>query len=159
MITEQQKQTLTIIHDRLLETKIVWAITGSLGFALHGMQLNVNDIDLQTDENGAYEIEKNLKEYVVRKVRFSVSEKIKSHWGELKIESVKVEIMGALQKKLPNGNWESPVEVDKHHEFISFECIKLPVLSLKYEEQAYRKLGRIERANQIKKLLISDNWK
>ena len=159
MITEQQKQTLTIIHDRLLETKIVWAITGSLGFALHGMQLNVNDIDLQTDENGAYEIEKNLKEYVVRKVRFSVSDKIKSHWGELKIESVKVEIMGALQKKLPNGNWESPVEVEKHREFISFECIKLPVLSLKYEEQAYRKLGRIERANQIKKLLISDNWK
>ncbi len=149
MISAQQKRALKIIHDGLQETKIIWAITGSLGFALHGMKLKVNDIDLQTDASGAYEIENTFAKHVVRQVKFSVSDKIASHWGELKIAGVKVEIMGALQKKLPNGTWESPVEVERYREFVTFEFMKLPVLSLKYEEQAYRKLGRTEKANQI----------
>ena len=149
MISAQQKRALKIIHDGLQETKIIWAITGSLGFALHGMKLEVNDIDLQTDASGAYEIENTFAKHVVRQVKFSVSDKIASHWGELKIAGVKVEIMGALQKKLPNGTWESPVEVERYREFVTFEFMKLPVLSLKYEEQAYRKLGRTEKANQI----------
>ncbi len=153
MISAPQQRTLRIIHDGLQETKVVWAITGSLGFALHGMKVEINDIDLQTDANGAYEIENAFIENVVRRVRFSVSDNIASHWGELKIEGVKVEIIGALQKKLPNGTWESPVEVERYREFVSFECMKLPVLSLKYEEQAYRQLGRTEKADQIKEWL------
>ena len=155
MISAQQQRALRIIHDGLQKTEVVWAITGSLGFALHGMKLKVNDIDLQTDASGAYEIERTFAENVVRKVKFSVSDKIASHWGELKIADVKVEVMGALQKKLPNGTWECPVEVERHREFITFECMKLPVLSLKYEEQAYRKLGRTEKADRIKEWLAS----
>jgi hypothetical protein len=155
MISAQQQRALRIIHDGLQKTEVVWAITGSLGFALHGMKLKVNDIDLQTDASGAYEIENTFAEKVVRMVKFSVSDKIASHWGELKIEGVKVEIMGAIQKKHPNGTWESPVEVAKYREFIPFERMKLPVLSLKYEEQAYRKLGRIEKADMIKEWLTN----
>ena len=150
IISPQQQRALKIIHDGLQGTGVVWAITGSLGFVLHGMKLKVNDIDLQTDASGAYEIENTFAENVVRKVKFSVSDKIASHWGKLKIENVKVEIMGALQKKLPNGTWESPIEVERYREFVSFKCMKLPVLSLKYEEQAYRKLGRTAKADQIK---------
>lgn len=157
MISAQQQHALRIIHDGLQETKVIWAITGSLGFALHGLKLKVNDIDLQTDASGAYEIERTFKDNVVRQVKFSVSDKIASHWGELKIEGVKVEIMGALQKKLLNGTWESPVEVERYREFISFECMKLPVLSLKYEEHAYRKLGRTEKANWIKEWFTSSD--
>ena len=153
MISAQQQRALKIIHDGLQETKVVWAITGSLGFVLHGMKLKVNDIDLQTDASGAYEIERTFKDNVVRQVKFSVSDKIASHWGELKIEGVKVEIMGAFQKKLPDGTWECPVEVERYREFVSFECMRLPVLSLKYEEQAYRKLGRTAKADQIKEWL------
>jgi hypothetical protein len=35
-----------------------WAVTGSLGMALQGMELAVHDIDLQTSREGAYEIER-----------------------------------------------------------------------------------------------------
>ena len=154
MIFSQHSRILKTIHDRLEDTEIVWAITGSLGFALQGMEVEANDIDLQTDAAGAYGIERAFSRNVVCGVRFSVSEKIASHWGELKIEDVKVEIMGALQKKSPDGTWESPVEVNQHREFVSFEDMRLPVLSLKYEEQAYRKLGRTEKADRIKDWLI-----
>ena len=114
------------------------------------MELEVDDIDLQTDASGAYEIEKVFAANIVRSVRFSRSDKIASHCGELNINGVKVEIMGALQKKFPDGTWESPVDVKRHRKFITFEGMTLPVLSLAYEEQAYRILGRTEKANQIK---------
>ena len=154
MIDPHHSRALKIIYRRLRETEIVWAITGSLGFALQGMETKVNDIDLQTDSVGAYGIENAFPESVVRKVQLSVSEKIASHWGELEIEGVKVEIMGALRKKRPDGTWEPPVEVERHREFVPFEGMTLPILSLEYEEQAYRKLGRTEKADRIKDWLI-----
>ncbi|MCY3761886.1 MAG: hypothetical protein OXH50_11605 [Gemmatimonadetes bacterium] len=155
MMSPNHSRALKVIYGKLRNTEIVWAITGSLGFALHGMETKANDIDLQTDAAGAYGIENALTEWVVRKVRLSVSEKIASHWGELEIEGVKVEIMGALQKKRPDGTWEPPVEVELHREFVPFEGMMVPVLSLKYEEQAYRKLGRTEKADRIKDWLTS----
>ena len=150
MIPSQHVQTLKTVYHSLWKTDVLWAITGSLNFALQGMRLKVNDIDLQTDASGAYEIERVFAENVVKSVRFSRSDKIASHWGELSINGVKVEIMGALQKKLPNGAWESPVDVKQHRKFITFEGMALPVLSLAYEEQAYRVLGRIEKADRIR---------
>ena len=119
------------------------------------MEVEVDDIDLQTDSAGAYVIENAFSGNVVRKVQPSVSGKIASHWGELEIEGVKVEIMGALQKKSPDGTWEPPVEVNRHRKFVPFEGMRLPVMSLKYEEQAYRKLGRTEKADRIRDWLSS----
>ena len=155
MISPNHSRALKIIYGRLRETEIVWVITGSLGFPLRGMEFEVLDIDLQTDAAGAYGIGNAFSESVVRKVRHSVSENIVSHFGELEIEGVKVEIMGGLQKKSPDGTWEPPVQVERHREFVPFEGLMLPVLSLEYEEQAYRKLGRTEKADRIRDWLIS----
>ena len=49
------------------------------------------------------EIERVFTEKIIRRVEFSRYDKIASHWGELNIDGVKVEIMGALQEKLPDG--------------------------------------------------------
>ena len=88
-------------------------------------------------------------------MKFSESDRIRSHFGQLNIQGLKVELMGALQKRLPTGEWEPPVDVEKYREFIDFEGMNLPVLSLEYEEQAYRRLGRIEKANKIKEWLTN----
>jgi hypothetical protein len=114
----------------------------------------VNDIDLQTDREGAYQIENVFRDHVVRKVTFSEATTIRSHFGELRILGVKVEIMGAVQKRLPSGEWEAPVEVREHRSFVEFDGMTLPVISLDYEENAYRILGRIDKANMIKQWLI-----
>ena len=108
MIPTEHKRAIKIIYDRLHELEVVWAITGSLGFALHGMELEVNDIDLQTDVSGAYEIETVFKEQVVRRVKFSVSDKIASHWGELNVAGVKIEIMGAIAEETPGRDMGIP---------------------------------------------------
>jgi hypothetical protein len=155
MVSASHREVILTIYQTLKDYDITWAITGSLGFALHGMDVEVKDIDLQMDKNGAYRIEKAFRSYIVRNVSFLRSEKIRSYFGQLKIQQVVVEIMGALQKKITNDEWEPPVDVGQHREFIDFEGNKLPVLSLSYEEEAYRRLGRIEKAEKIKVWLTS----
>ena len=92
------------IYVRLKDTNMNWAVTGSLSFALQGVPVDPHDIDIQTDEAGAYEIERRFSACVVRKVAFSAAERIRSHFGALEIDGIKVEIMGEVQKRLEDGS-------------------------------------------------------
>ena len=118
--------------------------------ALQGMDVQVHDIDLQTDEQGAYEMENKLREYVVTPVRFVQSERMCSHLGKLEMEGIQVEIMGALQKRDVDQEWEKPVRVEDHRRWVELEGMQIPVFSLEYEYQAYLKLGRVEKAAMLK---------
>ena len=137
------------IHSRLDRSGIEWAITGSLGMALQGVDVDVHDIDLQTDKAGAYWIAQHFSESVVRPVVYSASERIRSHFGALEIDGVTVEIMGDVQKRLKTGEWEEPVQVRRHMLWVEREGMSLPVLSLEYEYQAYLQMGRVEKARLL----------
>jgi hypothetical protein len=128
-------------------------VTGSFGFVLQGVPAKPNDIDIQTDEAGAYEIERLFSEFVVKKVKFSATEKIRLHFGALEIDGVKVEIMGDIQKRFEDGTWEEPVNFEHHKRFVEVEGMNVPVLALEYEYQAYMKLGRVEKAQMLKQML------
>ena len=121
--------------------------------ALQGMDIEIHDIDIQTSQKGAYEIEALYLKYVVKPVQYLMSERIHSHFGILKIDGVKVEIMGGIQK-LSNGQaWEEPVKVEQYRHWIKYKGMQVPVLSLEYEYQAYLQLGRIDKAEIIRKWL------
>jgi hypothetical protein len=150
---QQHLDVLLKICRRLRDTPVQWALTGSLGMALQGVDLPVDDIDLQTDEQGVYAIERCFPDCVVKPATYKVSERIRSHFGALDIDGVKVEIMGAVQKRLDEGGWEEPVEVAQHRHWIEVRGVQVPVLSLEYEVEAYRKMGRIERAEMLKSWL------
>lgn len=156
LISDLYLKTLRKLYAKLGKSKISWAITGSLGFALHGMQIEIHDIDIQTDKKGSYSIERLFSEYIVKKVSYRISEQIRSYYGSFVLEDVVIEIMGDIQKKLKNNTWEDPVNVEDHLEIIDFKDMKLPVLSLEYEEKAYRQLGRIKKAELIHKYIIEN---
>jgi len=153
MIKPEYLCVLRKIYDRLKSENVNWVVTGSLSFALQGVPIEIHDIDIQTDKAGAYEIERLFSGFVSEKVRFSSTEKIRSHFGRLTIDGVKVEIMGDIQKRLEDGSWENPVDLNKHKKFVEIQGMKIPVLSLEYEYQAYLKLGRIERAEMLRRWL------
>ena len=152
MIPQTHLKVLRKLYGRLSESNVNWAVTGSLGFALQGVPVEPHDIDIQTDRTGAYEIEHLFSEFVIKPVKFSPTEKIRSHFGALMIDGVKVEIMGDIQKKV-NDEWEPPVDIDRHKRFVEIEGMKIPVLDLEYEYQAYLKLGRTEKAKMLKRFL------
>lgn len=134
-------QLYTALHGQ----DILWAITGSTSFALRGLPFTPNDIDLQTDAPGANALENVLRDFVVQPVTFSGTDRIRSHFGTLQLAGVKVEIMGDVEKWV-NGRWEPPPDLAQYREFIQFEGLDLPVLSLEYEREAYEKMGRLETA-------------
>jgi len=153
MIESQYLNALRKICVRLKDCQNNWVLTGSLGMALQGMDIEIHDIDIQTDQYGAYKIESLFSEYAVKAVHYLASERIRSHLGSLEIDGVKVEIMGDIQKLVDNHVWEEPIKVEKHRQWVTFEGIQVPVLSLEYEYQAYLKLGRREKAERIMKWL------
>lgn len=129
-----------------------WALTGSTGHALQGVPVEPNDIDLQTDERGAREIMDEFSN-VKEELTYVESENMKSYLGTLEIEGIEVEVMGDVQKRLDTGEWETPIDVTEHRNFVSFDGIQVPVLSLEYEIEAYRRLGRHERADMMERVL------
>ena len=149
----QRLDVLGVIYDSLLGSGVEWALTGSLGMALQGMPLTPHDVDVQTDRDGAYQIELRLSRYMVVPVSFSESDRIRSHFGRAQVLGMAVEIMGGIQKRLPDGAWETPVSVVEHRRLVSIGGMTIPVLSLEYEREAYLKLGRLERAEQIRRFL------
>jgi hypothetical protein len=56
-LTTSHLDALRTIYRALTGTSVNWVVTGSLGFALQGLPVRAHDIDLQTDELGAYEVD------------------------------------------------------------------------------------------------------
>ena len=145
-------KVLKIIYNKLINSNINWVLTGSFSFAIRGLETNIGDIDIQTDSNGAYEVEKLFKDYIHKKVEYKQSENIRSYFGSLRINDINIEIMGDIEKKLDN-IWTEPPNLKFLKEIVNFEGMSIPVLSLEYEADAYLKMGRNEKAKKIKELI------
>ena len=132
MISQAYLRVLYKLYGRLNNSDVNWVITGSFGFALQGVPINPRDIDIQTDKEGAYKIERLFSEFVASPVRFSSAENIRSYFGVLVIDGIKVEIMGDIQKRVDD-RWEPPVDISKYKRLVDVEGMKIPVLDLEYE--------------------------
>jgi hypothetical protein len=133
---------------------IKWAVTGSLGMVLHGMQMEIHDIDLQTDKEGAYEIERRLVRYLAKLVHFKASERIRSYFGVFEIDGIKIEVMGDMQHILPGQKWDSPVDLSSCRDWVEYADMQIPVITLEHEVEAYQKMDRTEKAERIKNFLL-----
>jgi hypothetical protein len=145
-LDEQWLDVLETLATRLGERSVTWALTGSTSFALQGVPLTPADIDLQTTERGAYVVAELFSEQVVEPVSFAEAERIRSQFGVLALDGVRVEVMGAVQRRRPDGTWEPPVDIPEHRTAVEVRDVRIPVLSLRYEAAAYERLGRSERA-------------
>ena len=134
--------------------QVNWAVTGSLGMVLNGMQMDIHDIDLQTDKKGAFEIEHRLMDYLVTPVFFKASEIIRSYFGVFSIMGVQVEVMGDMQHRLSDQTWQEPVCVEQFKKWINFADMCIPVMSLEHEYDAYRLMGRTNKAERIQQYLF-----
>ncbi len=130
MIPIRILRVLAILAEKLESSKTSWAITGSTSLALQGIDLVPNDVDILTDEAGAYTIANLFSEQVVSPVSFKRSPRYESHFGRLEVEGVTIEIMGNL-RVFRGGQW-SPIMTPQTRkvEIIEVENQKVPVISL-----------------------------
>ena len=134
--------------DRELDGAL-WVLTGSVGLALQGMPLEPRDVDVQTDAAGAYEIQRRLAAYTTRPVAFVTRERTRSHWGGFSIDGIEVEVMGDAQQRPPGGEWGPAPDLARLAIWVEMDDLRLRVLPLAYEADAYRRMGRDEKAALI----------
>ncbi|MFH1209224.1 MAG: hypothetical protein V1663_00335 [archaeon] len=153
MLSNNHIKALRILVKRLSNKKINWALIGSTNLAIQGINIKAHDIDILTDKEGAFKINKALKDSEIEAVRYKKSEKFCSYYGLFKINSIKIEVMGDIKNKIPKGDLWSETSRLSDKLLINFNNIKLPVISLKGEYYAYSKMGRKDKAEKIKERL------
>jgi hypothetical protein len=137
------------IYNKLKDAEINWAIFGSANLLMQGIQIEPNDIDILTDESGADKIENIFKENVTRPVKFSSDGEIQSHYGDLKINGVMVQIVGdftSSEDLKPIANLSDKI-------IVHFLDMQLPCLSLEGEIFSYRRNNRPEKVKIIENYL------
>ena len=155
-----QSQALETLLEALLETLRdagAWVLTGSMAFAIQGMRVTPGDLDIQTDAENAYRIGDLLKSRFpgceMDPVALRESELVRSHLGRFTILGVKVEVMGGIQKRRPGGPWEEAPGIASLRTFTCWRSRVVPVLPLAYEQEAYARIGRLHRAEQLREFL------
>jgi len=144
-------QALRIIVDYLREEKIRWTLMGSVSLALQGVNVTPDDIDILTDEHGAYRIGSILEEYVVKSISYSRTNLFESFYGTYQIGETKVDVMGDLRVRL-EGTWVSLSDRLKSPRIIHQNSLKIPVSSLHDQLFFYEKLGREKDKETIPKI-------
>jgi hypothetical protein len=76
-----------------------------------------------------------------------------ARFGKLNVEGIQVEIIGGIQKRSQDGEWDQPVQVAPHRLWVEVDGLSVPVLSLEYEYEAYKIMGRDEKAAKIRQWL------
>ena len=127
-----------------------WVLTGSCSLRLQGVDIPVNDIDLQTDGESVYAIENRLMDYMQVAVHPWESEHTFSLHAQAEINGVTVELLGGIKHRQPGGEWEPSADILSTRNWIRWREHQVPVFSLEFEAQAYAKMERIEKANLIR---------
>lgn len=134
-----------------------WAFTGSAGLVLQGGDVPVHDLDVQTTAPGAYAIERALRDQQIDEpVRYVESDRIRSHFGTIRWRGVPVDVIGDPEKNDSDGQWHGPPELSNIIRWVEVEGVRLPVLDLGYEAEAYRRMGRSDRADRIEQIAGGD---
>ena len=153
-LPEPHRDVVAKLVARLPIDAVAWALTGSAGLAVHGLDVVVNDIDVQTDARDWARVQQSFAEYVTVPVTYSSSATIRSHFGRLSVGGITVEIVGATQQRLPEGTWTTPADPRVGRVLIDYGDLTVPVLDLAREERSYRLMGRTEKADLIRRAII-----
>ncbi len=136
-----------------------WVLGGSCNLALHGVQVEPQDIDISTDQYSAYQIGAALREAgeEIRAMHWSESQRIRSHYGQYRIRGVQVDVIGAAGFR-EGDEWipaPAPDECKTDTVEIPGTDLAVPGLTLEYELEAYRRLGREAKVKLIEERLAS----
>ena len=150
---QQHLRVLRRIHRELSDSNVEWAVTAGMSLYLQGLPVEPQDIDLRTDEAGAYEIERRFGRFVIKPVASACGERIRSHFGALLIDGIKVEIIGDPETREAGGTWAACHDWKERKLYVELSGQRIPVLPLELEYEQYVAMGRIEKAALLKDCL------
>ncbi len=137
------RAVLREIAGRLEKAGVPYKVVGGASVALHGVPMEVQDIDIETDAGGAYRIQALFADHVVEPVALRETELYRSHFGRLDFDGVAVEIMGDLHRR-EGGEWVPTWATSET--IVTLDGVPVHVSWLEEETLAYIRRGRLSRA-------------
>lgn len=155
-LAEQHTRVLSFLVERVPPAEYLWALTGSAGLRLQGVDIPVNDLDLQTDGQTIFRMEKMLAKFMKMRVHLWESEHTLSYHGQAEIDGLQVELLGDMPHRRSDGVWDSPLDIESVLVCVAWRDLRIPVLSLEHEARAYARMGRLEKAEPIRSVLMKE---
>lgn len=156
-LPERHAQVLLLLLEKIPPGKFLWALTGSAGLRLQGVDTTVHDLDLQTDADSVYLLEQRLAEYIQVAVHVWVTEHTRSLHGQAEVDGLQVELLGDVRHRSPDGTWERPPDLSTVCRSVTWRGQHVPVLALTHEARAYEKMGRLDKASIIRSAIAREN--
>ncbi len=119
-----------------------YRLVGGAALALRGLDVELNDLDLEMSKSDAYAFEERFAESVVVPVTWRETETLRAHYGRLEIDGVPVDVMAELERRI-DGRWVPTFGAT--HETVDLGGVAISVLSLEEEPLAYLRRGRLDR--------------
>jgi hypothetical protein len=139
------RTVLRQIARRLDEAGVAYKVVGGAAAALHGVPLPVNDLDIETDAEGAYRFQSLFADHVVEPVALRENETYRSHFGRFDFDGVVVEVMGDLQRR-EGERWVPTAATTETT--VDLDGVPVRVSWLEEEVLAYIRRKRLDRAAQ-----------
>ncbi len=136
------KQILTIILDKLQGKKFIWRVEGSANLRLQGVEVNVNDLDITTNEEGINIFREALKEYIIKDF---FSNKINGNSIICNVNNFEIEI---------NYYGDRELNMFEKNKIVVWNNLEIPILPLKYAKKFYELINREEKVKLIEKYLV-----
>jgi hypothetical protein len=152
-LPEQHTAVLGFLLKEIPPAKYPWALTGSAGLRLQGMDIPVNDLDLQTDASTVFLLEKKLSRYMKVSVHLWETAHTLSYHGQAEIQGLQVELMGDIRHRQADQTWSESLEIESVLVWVKWHELEVPLLSLEHEALAYEKMGRTQKAALIRSTL------
>ncbi len=147
-IPEQHARVTSMLIRQFDPAQHVWALTGSAGLRLQGVDISVHDLDIQTDEKTIYVLEEKLAGLMKLPVHVWESEHTRSYHAQAEIDGLQVEFLGDVRHPGEGKTWE-PLDLELVRVWVEWHEMRIPVLSLMHEALAYEKMGRAQKAELI----------
>lgn len=153
---------LSKAHTRALEFLIgiippdtfIWALTGSAGLRLQGVDIQIHDLDIHSNEKTIYILEQHLTQFMKTPVHYWESGGMRSLDGKVEIENIAIEILANIAHKKPDGTWTSYTDFS-HLNWLDYHGLQIPTFPLEDELEVYESMGRTDKATLIRKTIVT----
>ena len=153
-LPEAHSRALVWLLENIPSDKFLWVLTGSAGLRLHGVDLPVHDLDIQTDLQTISRIEQRLADFMTVAVHLWESPGMRSLDGKAEIEGIQVELLANIAHKMPDDSWRTFTDFSRIV-WVEMQGLRIPTFPLEDELAAYIAMGRTEKAALIRKTIAS----
>jgi hypothetical protein len=156
-----------MLGGELKDLRAKWAVWGDAGEIIKGVHVKTDHLEILTTKEGCEEICKVLASNVtlppadaVKKLprEADVDAKllpiyVKSHYAELSVNNVLVEVYGDEQIKVAEWEWGDPLDFEPDYSYIVNK--KVPIVPLRFKQELDLGLGWLDRLELIADAIAS----